>query len=544
MIIEHIKNKEKNSRDRVCHVIDYIFDTNQQGFVLNNKPEEIEFIGTSKSIITADPFTPLRNNSSDIKMKLDLEDIKSAFKDIENKNKRVKQPFKHVAISLQEGESLTKSEWYDLVSEYVPTLGYKDNHWVAVTHATNNHHAHVIISCIENSAPHKKTKDGNDFALSAKIRNKLEDEFGLNKDNNPYVTGINGNKVNNSHYKNDVQVVRDCIDNALGKSGNTTKLPYFLDKLAEAGVGCFVKSEGFVIEGLSFSIGINNFKGSSLGIGYSWPELQKRGLVYRHQNELDDVLYSNQREDAVSQLVGNAYCKEDIYDDRKELNHHYLLEPSKEVTEFPNTPSLHRYSIFRVLTPLKSAQESLLSKAKYKLKQLQELRKNLYSIYDFVYRFSTLKIDSIMRYTQISSANLKFLFEQSPSRSPINEFINNANNQSCLKNTGILLVSADKFKNNSPSTKDYSLLDPAAKRQSAINNVLDKSENTTGVTILGDYKAGDNKKASTEAAVTILPDYHDYILVDNVIEAEDDSEALMDRKPIKLKLDNDNDFTF
>ena len=155
MIIEHIKNKEKNSRDRVCYVIDYIFDTNQQGFVLNNKPEEIEFIGTSKSIISADPFTPLRNNSSDEKMKLDLEDIKSAFMDIENKNKRVKQPFKHVVISLPEGESLTKSEWYDLVSEYVPALGYKDNHWVAVTHKTNNHHAHVIISCIENSAPHK-----------------------------------------------------------------------------------------------------------------------------------------------------------------------------------------------------------------------------------------------------------------------------------------------------------------------------------------------------------------------------------------------------
>jgi len=508
MIAEYIPNKEKNSRGRIFHVIHYIFDTDENGVVLDNKSEAVEFIGTSNSIITADPFISFKNYSPDEKKQLNLEDIKSAFEDIETKNKRVKQPFKHISISLREGESLTKSEWNKLVSEYVYKLGYADNHWLAVLHKTKNHHVHIVISCIENSAPHRKTKDGNDFALSAQIRNSLEDKFGLSKDNNPFVTGVNGNKVNNSHYKDNVQAIRDSIDNVLSKSCNTTKLPYFLDDLAETGIGCLVKLNGYEIEGLSYSIGVNQFKGSSLGIGYSWPELQKRGLVYAHQHELDDILYSNQRESAVSHLVKNAYDKEDIYDDRKELKMHYLLEPNNEITEFPENPSLHRYSVFRLLTPLNSAKELLLSAAKQKLKQLKDLRKSLYSIYDFVYRFSTLKIDSIMRYTQISSANLQFLFEQSPTYSPINKLVNDPNNQTCLENTGLLLVSSDNFNNDSPSTKDYSLLDSSAERQNSTDTEDGASEKSISVTVMGDYKTDNNDKTSIEAPVTILPDYH------------------------------------
>ena len=546
MIAEHIQNKDKNSRGRVCHVIYYIFDTDENGFVLNNKPEDIEFIGTSKSIISADPFVPLRHDSTDKQNYLNLEDIKSAFEDIETKNKRVKQPFKHISISLREGEKLAKSEWKELVSEYVDGLGYSDNHWVAALHKTTNHHAHIVISCIENSAPHKKTKDSNDFARSAKIRNSLEDKFGLSKDNNPFITGVSGNKVNNSQYKDKIQAVRESIDNVLNKNTISTKLPHFIDELAEVGVGCFVKLNGLEVEGLSYSVGLSKFKGSSLGIGYRWPELQQRGLVYTHQHELDDILYSNQRESSVSHLVENAYDSEDIYDDRKDLNQHYLLEPNNEISEFPENQNLHKYCVFRLITPLKSAKEHLLSTAKQNLKKLQNLRKNIYSIYDFIYRFSTLKIDSIMRYTQISSANLQFLFEQAASQPAIKRLISNPSNHSCLEKTGLLLVSADNFNNDSPSTKDYSLLDSAAERQYSIdvNRALDESENTNGVTVMGDYKTDKIERTPTEAPVTILPDYHDNQSGDRVIELQADSEALTPTKTIRMKHEDDSSFTF
>ncbi len=375
MIAEHLQNNRQNSRDRVCYVLYYIFDTNENGLLLNNKPEDIEFIGTSGSIITADPLISLINQSQDEQNSINLNDIKSAFKDIESKNKRVKQPFKHISLSLREGESLSISEWNQLVSEYVNGLGYSDNHWVAVLHKTKNHHAHIVISCIENSAPYKKTKDSNDYQRSAKIRNTLEDKFGLSKDNNPFVTGINGNKVNNSQYKNKVQTVRNCIDKVLTKSGKSHKLPLFIDELAEKGIGCFVKLNGFDVEGLSFSLGMDKFKGSSLGIGYSWRELNKRGLCYTHQYELDDVLYSNQRECAAHQLIENAYNEDEICDDKKELSQHYLLEPNSEAQNCPDFQNLHRYSVFKLITPLKSKKQLLLSKAKQKLEKLQILRK-------------------------------------------------------------------------------------------------------------------------------------------------------------------------
>lgn len=485
MIIEHIKNKEKNSRERSCHVLYYLVDTDKNGLILNKKREEIEFIGTSKSIITADPFTPLKHNSSDKQTHLNLDDIKSAFTDIENKNKRVKQPLKHIVISLREGETLSKSEWNKLVSEYVNALGYSDNHWLAVLHKTKNHHVHIMLSCIENSAPYRKTKDGNDFALSAKIRDSLEDKFNLKKDNNPYVSGLNGNRVNNSHYKNKVQALRSCIDDVISKNRNSTKLPYFLDKLSEAGIGCFVKLNGFEIEGISFSMGVTNFKGSSLGIGYSWAELKKRGLVYTHQRELDDILYSNQRESAVNHLVKNAYEKEDIHDDRTKLDQHYLIEASDTVTEFPDDKSSQSYSVFRLLTPIKSAQKKLLTTAKQKLKQLQELRKSLYSLYNFLYRYSTQKIDAIIRYPQISGANLQFLFEQAPNKSPINKLVEDNSNLNCLNTTGLLLISAKNFNLRSPSTKEFKLNfnDKASVKPSATittdnhNNIRNYKEN-------------------------------------------------------------------
>lgn len=543
MIAEHIQNQEKNSRGRACYVLYYIFDTDENGFVLNNKPEDIEFIGTSTSIITADPFVPLRNYSTDEQKHLNLDDIKCAFEDIEAKNKRVKQPFKHIAISLREGESLTKSEWNELVSDYVNALGYTDNHWVAVLHKTKNHHAHIVVSCIENSAPHKKTKDGNDFARSAKIRNTLEEKFNLSKDNNPFVTGVSGNKVNNSHYKDKIQSVRDSIDSVLIKSGNTTRLPYFVDELAENGVGCCVKLDGFEIEGLSYSVGVSKFKGSSLGIGYSWPELKKRGLVYSNKKDLDDVLYSNERERAVSQLIENAYLSEDIFNDRKDLNQHYLLEPNNE---FPECQNLHKYSVFRLITPLKSAKDHLLSTAKQNLKKLQNLRKNLFSLYDFIYRFSTVKIDSIMRYTSISEANLQFLFEQTVNQPPINRLIKKPSNRICLEKTGLLLVSADDFNNDSSSSKDYSLLDSAAERQNSIytENTVADSEIINGVTIMGDYKTDNIKKSPTNAPVTILADYHNNTLADEVIEVQDVSEALTANKTIRMKPEDDSSFSF
>lgn len=527
MIAEHIQNKYQNARDRVCHVLYYLFDTDESGLILDNKTENIEFIGTSKSIVTSDPFVSLINSPPNEQKLINLDDIKSAFGDIESKNKRVKQPFKHISLSLREGESLTISEWNQLVSEYVTGLGYSDNHWVAVLHKTQNHHAHVVVSCIENSAPYKKTKDSNDYQRSAKIRDTLEDKYGLSKDNNPFVTGIKGNKVNNSQYKNKIQAVRDSIDKVLTKSGKSTKLSLFIDELAENGVGCFVKLNGFDVEGLSFSLGVDKFKGSSLGVGYSWRELNKRGLSYTHQYELDDVLYSNQRESAVHQLIENAYDPVDIYDDHRDLSLHYLLEPNLEVSEFPEIMNLHRYSVFRLINPVSSAKEFLLSTVQKKLQQLKELKKNLYSIYDFVYRFSTMKIDSIMRYTQISSANLQFLFEQAPSKPPINKLIRCSKNKVCLEKTGLLLVSADDFKNDSPSTRDYSLLNSPASRQSSTHSDM--------------HETVQRSNMSTEANVTILPDYH---LGNSSFTSNEDLKATRAVKSYQLNKKRDEyDFT-
>lgn len=495
MIIEILQQVKDTSRGRICHAIDYVFDVDAFGCPLNRKhAEEVTFIGSSDSLCCADPFHPfnLQGNRNDIKS-IDLSDIKHAFLEIEEKNKRVKHPFKHIVISLREGETLSPSSWYELVHDYVKALGYSDNHWIAVHHANSkNFHTHLILSTIENTAPHRKTKDGNDFAVSAKIRHELERKYQLEQDNNPYVTGIPGNRVNNAHSHTKIQIVRDEIDRVLHGARALT-VPSFIDSLAETGIGCLMRLNGDNIEGLSFSLGTEYFSGRNLGIGYSWPELNRRGLTFTTEKELDDVLYSIEREQSVSLLVNNAYDNEE---EHKHFNHHYLVEPTKP-SDTPDWNSKPSYSVYKILTPLEGVSKPFLNYAQSEIPKLRQLRKSLYEAYDFLYSFGTQKIHSLKDYTARCSTKIKFLFERFSNQNPVKRLIAEPNNKACLDSTGLLLVPAGEIDQGEPSSRDYApnLSDESRPPPLENETILD---NPPGVVVMGDYNTPHVNEAVTE----------------------------------------------
>lgn len=432
----------------------------------------------------------MQGNRNDIES-IDLSDIKHAFLEIEEKNKRVKHPFKHIVISLREGETLTPSSWYELAHDFVKALGYSDNHWLAIHHKnTSNHHIHLILSCIENTAPHRKKKDGNDFAKSAKIRHELERKYQLEQDNNPYVTGIPGNNVNNAHSHTKIQIVRDEIDRTLSNA-RMLSVSSFIDSLASTGIGCLLRLNGNNIEGLSFSLGTECFSGKSLGIGYSWPELNRRGLTFTADNEMDDVLYSIEREQSVSLLVNNAYDNEE---EHKHFNHHYLVEPTKP-SDTPDWNSKPSYSVYKILTPLEGVSKPFLNYAQSEIPKLRQLRKSLYDAYDFLYSFGTQKIHSLKDYTARCSTKLKFLFERFSNQNPVKKLIAKPNNKACLDSTGLLLVPASEIDRGEPSSRDYTpnMSDVDSPPPHDRQLVLD---NPPGVVVMGDYNTHDVNETS------------------------------------------------
>lgn len=477
MIIEILQHNKDNSRNRTCQIIDYLFDVDSTGYSANRKHrDEVKFAGASASLCCENPFYPFSEVDSESSERLDLRDIKHAFKSIESKNKRVKNPFLHIVVSLRPGEMLPQSKWYELVSDYVEAMGYSDNLWIAVTHDnTKSQHAHLLLSCIENSVPHRKTKDSNNFLQSAKIRDRLEKKYGLEQDNNPLVNDGGGVKVSDSHFKTKIQTVREKIDNVLERGNRKgIGLNVFINELAYKGIGCLVRLDEMEVAGVSYSIGVEHFAGSSLGVGYSWPELINRGVSCELQLQLGDILYANQREQSVSLLIENAYEDIDIQEEQVSLDHHYLIEQvNSELINTNNEFGFKKYRFFRLLNQVKGCVNHFKKKAEDKMIQLIELRRSLYFVYDSVYNFGVEKFDSIMKCTKSSKVNVQLLSDLNGNENNINYFVSQESNKKCLEDVGFVLVSSRRVHEGGWS-KEYALR-TAAKRQNSMSRGKEKS---------------------------------------------------------------------
>ena len=351
MIIEDIPTKKNDARGCSGDVLEYIYDASSNDD--NKNSETVQYIGSSDSLCAPNPFHSFLSDSKPTKgaVKVDLQYLKDEFSAIENKNRGVKKPYLHIVFSLREGEQLTNSQWHALISEYVEKMGYIDHHWCASNHLnTNNNHSHLLLSCIENSPPHKKMKDSNNYKRSALIRNELEQKYSLAHDNNPFIND-RCLKINNAKAKSKIQEVRGTIGRVLsGLNGQSIALPGFVDMMINNGVGCHVQLSQGEVKGLSFSLGKDTFKASKLGKGYRFSDLEKEGVFYNKDQHWDAIEQSNSLEVKITKLIRNGFKPAPI--DQGEPNQHYMLIPNKEVKQYPLEKRLHRYQMFQLWIPV------------------------------------------------------------------------------------------------------------------------------------------------------------------------------------------------
>lgn len=306
MIIKFIHQKKGNNRDRSSDVINYIFGKTKHKHESHSHEitkEKIDYICCSKNLGLIDPlWQKIGEDLCKISGKeADLSEIKLAFYQAEANNIRVKQPFEHIVVSLREGEHLAEFQWEELANVLTENLGFNDHSWICVRHTdTSNHHIHLFLNAISNSPPHLRLNISHAYRQSAEIRNQLENKFGLLHDHNPYTDPHKlGSKQCN--YKHKVNEVRRCIDLAI--STKQRSLPEFMEVLQKNGIGCYAQLRRGEVIGISFTLDNEKFRGSKLGIGYSWKSLTERGLGYDQTEHWEEVERLNGNEKFITNML-------------------------------------------------------------------------------------------------------------------------------------------------------------------------------------------------------------------------------------------------
>lgn len=208
----------------------------------------------------------------------------------------IEKPVWHESLRLPEDEKLSINKWNEVADDFMNRLGFTELHpRVYVLHEDKEgHHIHIVASRIGGDS--KMYLGENENLKATKIIRQLELDYGLSiftpDPDKP-------EKTRKTPTKNEVEMairkdelpprikLQNIIDELLKQK---LTAPEFAQALTDFGVivRANVASTGRM-NGFSFRLDDIDFKGSSLGKGYTFAGLLERGLIYEqntHGTEL------------------------------------------------------------------------------------------------------------------------------------------------------------------------------------------------------------------------------------------------------------------
>jgi len=204
----------------------------------------------------------------------------------------------HVAISLPPNEELSDKQWKEVADEYLKHMGYEDSQYVAVRHTDSNHsHIHIIANRITMNG--EVVSDRHDYKRQEVVMRKLEKTYELSqvRDSEKSMRkaptkgeiehSIRTGKASTRH------ILQEAVNNAIRGSPDYTE---FAERLERSGITPIpnMASTGR-ISGISFKHEKTTMKGSSLGRGYTWKALQKRGMIYEQDRHNAEIIRRRER---------------------------------------------------------------------------------------------------------------------------------------------------------------------------------------------------------------------------------------------------------
>ena len=201
----------------------------------------------------------------------------------------VERPVWHCSLSLPEADQLDDQGWHAVATDFVAEMGMADHQYIVVRHADTEHdHVHIIASRVGLDASVWYGRWEARQVIEATQR--LEIRHGLTT-----TPGLDATRERKAPTQNETeqadrigatpvrQRLQRLIDAAIAGGPSVTAL---CERLEFEGVEvkANIASTG-KLNGLSFSLDGVAFKGSQLGKGYTWSQLQKKGVTYEPDTE-------------------------------------------------------------------------------------------------------------------------------------------------------------------------------------------------------------------------------------------------------------------
>ncbi|MCH1932070.1 relaxase/mobilization nuclease domain-containing protein [Shewanella sp. A25] len=212
--------------------------------------------------------------------------------------------YKHLSISIAQGEHLTDFQWFEAANETMRALGFDESSkWVAVRHSDKEHeHIHIIYSLVSDDG--QLIDQHNDAHKGFEVMRKIELKYGLKMLENPEDSlNVDAKKEQikaaggmDNISKDWGRIIRARINEMVTRNGGQFphSMSAFAVELSKVGVEIKVSTdkEGRA-KGISYRASNSEdcpwISGSKLkGTVYSFNALQKRGVSYLPGR--DDVL--------------------------------------------------------------------------------------------------------------------------------------------------------------------------------------------------------------------------------------------------------------
>ena len=214
--------------------------------------------------------------------------LATEFGDWRALNENVTKPVFHASLSAAPEDQITPERWLEIAGVFVERMGYGNSPWVAIRHNDRPFdHIHVVASRIDNQG--RYVPNHLEQKRSQEVSREIEREFDLRQLRSPSRRATpTRDDVAVFERTGSVTVKARLQEHVDLAARDRPTMGQFVERLEAQGVEvrANVAASGHV-SGISFAYDGVACKGSDLGRGYSWRQLQERaGIAYEPARDL------------------------------------------------------------------------------------------------------------------------------------------------------------------------------------------------------------------------------------------------------------------
>lgn len=221
-------------------------------------------------------------------------DMSAAIREMQDSiklNPNAKQQFKHMIVSLDTDEHLSKAQWRKTARKLMSHLGYDNCRYVAFKHNdTDEEHIHIITSTID-TITRKRVRDSYSKIRAQEVMRELEKEFGLRELVSSKDIGYDVNaEINDASIFNKKAQIARLVKQGINKLNKDSTLADFVVAVESTHpeLKVEIQRKGETATGLVFNLGGSRMSASQLGSNrkYTLGKLIESGILHKACKDL------------------------------------------------------------------------------------------------------------------------------------------------------------------------------------------------------------------------------------------------------------------